>query len=104
MRGPLGGVLAASVRRVVDALALLGVGREVVRGRGVPGYAEAYQKLAFFGILCRNAVFSIGRMVSSWCRGSRGVVGKVPERILTASFWTVWSFFTKVICLPLYQS
>src|SRR5258707_1175285 len=53
------------------------------------------------------SVFSrmlMGGMLRRWCSGSRGAVRKDPEMILTASFWTSWSFLTRDFCLPLYQS
>jgi hypothetical protein len=47
---------------------------------------------------------SMGRIVSSWCSSSQGVVRNVPNMILTALFWTICSFFTNITCFPLYHN
>jgi hypothetical protein len=63
MRGPLACTLAARARRFVFALLLFGVGSE-----GSVGSA----------VFCVS-MFSLRSIGKSWCKGSRGVVRKVPE-------------------------
>src|SRR5712675_1746218 len=47
---------------------------------------------------------SMGRMESSSCSVSLGVVLKALLMIFTASFCTVWSFRTRVRCFPVYHT
>src|SRR6266446_2951766 len=114
MRGPFAGTLLASSCRVVLTLWRIGAGSG--RSPGVEVYQAPPSLLSSwlpFGVLySRRAEFwtsmfsrkSIGKMFSSWWRGSRGVVRKVPEINLTASFWTTWSFLTSVTCFPVNHS
>ena len=108
--GPLAGTQAASLHSVDVALLLFGVGSSGSLGSGVChsplrclkswlSYSTLYRYSAEF---CKSmfSLTSIGKMVSSWCKGSQSMVQNFPEMILAASYWTVWSFLRSVFCLP----
>jgi hypothetical protein len=113
-RGPFTGTLSASSLRVVLVLALFGAGSgrslAFVDCHALPSLFNSWLsfgalynlKAVFWSIMSRRR--SMGRMFSSWCRGSRGVVRKVPDISFTASFCTICSFLTSPICLPVYHS
>ena len=98
---PFNAVLVASLRRVVFTTGPTGTGSDGSSGFGVcqapPSHLSSW--LSFGVLYSLSTVFctimfscrSIGRMFSSWCSGSRGVVWKVPKISLTALFWTFWS-------------
>ena len=99
IHGPLAGTQVASLHSVDVALLLFGVGSSGSLGSGMYHSPSRHLKswLSCSTLYRCSAEFcksmfsltSMGKIVSSWCKGSQGMVQNVPEMILAASFWTV---------------
>jgi hypothetical protein len=98
MWGPFAGTRAAKARRVDFALLLFGVGSGWSLAVGMCQLSPRRMRswLSLGSLQRRSAVFwvsifslrSMGKILRSWCRGSRGAVRNAPDITRTASFWT----------------
>ena len=108
--GLLAGTWVASLHSVDAVLLLFGMGSGGSLGssmchspsRHLKSWLSCGTLYRCSAEFCKSmfSLTSMGKIASSWCKGSQGVVQNVPKMILTASFRTVWSFLMSVFCLP----